>query len=50
MFLTVSDIGLHLRRWEDPDDLAAKAHKFIEGNWAAAYQLCARPKAWTKPT
>ena len=41
---------LHTCRWEDPDDLAIKAHKFIESNWAAAYQLFARPKAWTKPT
>jgi hypothetical protein len=42
--------NLALCRWEDPDDLAVKAHKFIESNWAAAYQLYARPKAWTKPT
>ena len=39
---------LCLCRWDDPDDLAAKAHGFIEGNWAAAYQL-ARPKPWKKP-
>jgi D-psicose/D-tagatose/L-ribulose 3-epimerase len=42
--------GVHLLhcRWDDPDDLAAKAHGFIESNWAAAYQL-SKPKPWTKP-
>ncbi|KAK9909828.1 hypothetical protein WJX75_008097 [Coccomyxa subellipsoidea] len=35
--------------WDDPDDLAVKAHSFIESNWAAAYQLYSRPKAWSKP-
>ncbi|EIE24548.1 xylose isomerase domain-containing protein [Coccomyxa subellipsoidea C-169] len=35
--------------WDDPDDLAVKAHGFIESNWAAAYQLYSRPKAWSKP-
>ena len=38
-----------LHRWDDPDDLAVKAHKFIESNWAAAHQLYARPKAWAPP-
>ena len=39
---------LILCRWDDPDDLAVKAHGYIESNWAAAYQL-ARPKPWSKP-
>ena len=37
-----------LCRWDDPDDLASKAHGYIQSNWGAAYQLN-RPKAWNKP-